>query len=62
MKNKRFNPYLKSFFIICALVASCLLFRYIGNKDIKTVIGLGGFFLIAYSWFRRNNAAIKKQG
>jgi hypothetical protein len=59
MKNRHINPYLKSFFIICSLVAGCLLFKYIGSKDIKTLIGMAGFFLLAYSKFHKNNIETK---
>jgi hypothetical protein len=59
MKNSNINPYLKSVLVICSLVAGCLLFKYIGNKDVKTLIGMSGFFLLAYSNLHKNKVETK---
>ncbi len=56
MKQIINNPIWKSLFVICLLVATMLLFRFINNQTIKTLIGIVGFILMLYSYTKKKKS------
>lgn len=49
MKKIFAQQFKKSLFVIVGILLVCLLFRFIENQTIKTVIGIAGFLLMLIS-------------
>ena len=54
MKNTLNSPIWKSVFVIVFMITMILVFRFIENQTIKTLIGMGGFNLMLLFSFIRN--------
>ena len=58
MKNILNSPIWKSVFVIVLMITMILVFRFIDNQTIKTLIGMGGFTLMLVSFIRNNKSTI----
>ena len=58
MKNILNSPIWKSVFVIVFMITMILVFRFIDNQTIKTLIGMGGFTLMLFSFIRNNKSTI----
>ena len=54
MKNILNSPIWKSVFVVVLMITIFLVFRFIENQTIKTLIGMGGFNLMLLFSFIRN--------
>jgi hypothetical protein len=58
MKNILNSPVWKSVFVIVFMITMILVFRFIDNQTIKTLIGMGGFTLMFYSLIKNKKSTI----
>ena len=47
------NPYWKTLIVFSLLVGTYFLFTVISNKDIKILIGIGGFLLMSFTFYQK---------
>jgi hypothetical protein len=60
MKNILNSPIWKSVFIIVFIITMFLVFRFIDNQTIKTLIGMSGFTLLLFSQNREKLSNLRK--
>ena len=60
MKNILNSPLWKSVFVIVFMITMFLVFRFIDNQKIKTLIGMSGFTLLLFSQNREKLSNLKK--
>jgi hypothetical protein len=60
MKNILNSPLWKSVFVIVFLITMFLVFRFIDNQTIKTLIGMSGFTLLLFSQNREKLSILRK--
>jgi hypothetical protein len=60
MKNILNSPLWKSVFVIVLMITIFLVFRFIDNQTIKTLIGLSGFTLLLFSQNREKLSNLRK--
>jgi hypothetical protein len=58
MKNILNSPFWKSVFVIVFMITMILVFRFIENQTVKTLIGMGGFTLMLFSFIRNKKSTI----
>ncbi len=58
MKNILNSPIWKSVFVIVLMITMFLVFRFIENQTVKTLIGMGGFTLMLFSFIRNKKSKI----
>lgn len=58
MKNILNSPIWKSVLVIVFMITMILVFRFIDNQTIKTLIGMGGFTLMLFSFIRNKKSTI----
>jgi hypothetical protein len=58
MKNILNSPLWKSVFVIVFMITMILVFRFIENQTVKTLIGMGGFTLMLFSFIRNKKSTI----
>jgi hypothetical protein len=57
MKNTLNSPIWKSVFVVVLMITIFLVFRFIDNQTIKTLIGMSGFALLLFSFIRNKKSA-----
>ena len=60
MKNILNSPFRKSVFVIVFIITMFLVFRFIDNQTIKTLIGMCGFTLLLFSQNREKLSNLRK--
>ncbi len=60
MKNKLNSPIWKSVFVIVFIITMILVFRFIDNQKVKTLIGMSGFTLLLFSQNREKLSNLRK--
>ena len=60
MKNIFNSPFWKSVFVIVLMIIMFLVFRFIDNQTIKTIIGMSGFTLLLFSQNREKLSNLTK--
>lgn len=60
MKNILNSPIWKSVFVIIFLITMILVFRFIDNQKVKTLIGMSGFTLLLFSQNREKLSNLRK--
>jgi len=60
MKNILNSPLWKSVFVIVFIITMFLVFRFIDNQTIKTLIGMSGFTLLLFSQNREKLSNLRK--
>ncbi len=60
MKNKLNSPIWKSVFVIVFMITMILVFRFIDNQKVKTLIGMSGFTLLLFSQNREKLSNLRK--
>jgi len=60
MKNILNSPLWKSVFVIVFIITMFLVFRFIDNQTIKTLIGMSGFTLLLFSQNREKLSNMRK--
>jgi hypothetical protein len=60
MKNILNSPIWKSVFVIVFIITMFLVFRFIDNQTIKTLIGMSGFTLLLFSQNREKLSNLRK--
>ena len=60
MKNILNSPIWKSVFVIVFMITMFLVFRFIDNQKIKTLIGMSGFTLLLFSSNREKLSNLRK--
>ena len=58
MKNILNSPIWKSVLVIVFMITMILVFRFIDNQTIKTLIGMGGFILMLFSLIKNKKFTI----
>jgi hypothetical protein len=58
MKNILNSPLWKSVFVIVFMITMILVFRFIENQTVKTLIGMSGFTLMLFSFIRNKKSTI----
>ncbi len=58
MKNILNSPFWKSVFVVVFMITMILVFRFIENQTVKTLIGMGGFTLMLFSFIRNKKSTI----
>jgi hypothetical protein len=58
MKNILNSPIWKSVLVIVLMITMFLVFRFIENQTVKTLIGMGGFTLMLFSFIRNKKSTI----
>jgi hypothetical protein len=60
MKNLLNSPIWKSVFVIVFMITMILVFRFIDNQKVKTLIGMSGFTLLLFSQNREKLSNLRK--
>ncbi len=60
MKNILNSPIWKSVFVIVYMITMILVFRFIDNQKVKTLIGMSGFTLLLFSQNREKLSNLRK--
>ena len=60
MKNILNSPIWKSVFVIFFMITMILVFRFIDNQKVKTLIGMSGFTLLLFSQNREKLSNLRK--
>ncbi len=60
MKNILKSPIWKSVFVIVFMITMILVFRFIDNQKVKTLIGMSGFTLLLFSQNREKLSNLRK--
>ena len=60
MKNILNSPIWKSVFVIVFMITMILVFRFIDNQKVKTLIGMSGFTLLLFSQNREKISNLRK--
>jgi hypothetical protein len=60
MKNILNSPIWKSVFVIVFMITMILVFRFIDNQKVKTLIGMSGFTLLLFSQNREKLSNLRK--
>ena len=60
MKNILNSPIWKSVFVVVLMITMFLVFRFIDNQTIKTLIGMSGFTLLLFSQNREKLSNLRK--
>ena len=60
MKNILNSPFWKSVFVVVFMITMILVFRFIDNQKVKTLIGMSGFTLLLFSQNREKLSNLRK--